>query len=186
MERMVNAATSDSDAAKNAKQRYPLGTPVCERFAFGWYTGEVTGFEDGMYEVTCAALAEREVAAAPRSPAAGGGSKEQDRRGKAAFGPVRFHRRRGGGRSDSIAAAEEGGHTSGHAGAGVTQEPPPRTRSTPLPSSHRPAVSADQPASQSTSGSIRTRTIFTPESLQRVSDRAGRRDARGAAPGPSG
>ena len=99
MERMVNAATSDSDAAKNAKQRYPLGTPVCERFAFGWYTGEVTGFEDGMYEVTCAALAEREVAAAPRSPAAGGGSKEQDRRGKAAFGPVRFHRRRGGGRS---------------------------------------------------------------------------------------
>ena len=54
MEQMVTAATdhSDSDAVKDAKQRYPLGTSVYEKFAFGWYKGEVTGFEDGVYEVT--------------------------------------------------------------------------------------------------------------------------------------
>ena len=54
MKQMVTAAQehSGSAAVKNAKQRYPLGTPVYEKFAFGWYDGTVTGFEDGKYEVT--------------------------------------------------------------------------------------------------------------------------------------
>jgi len=54
MQQMVTAAQdhSGSAAVKNAKQRYPLGTPVYEKFASGWYTGQVTGFEDGKYEVT--------------------------------------------------------------------------------------------------------------------------------------
>lgn len=54
IKQMVTAAQehSESDAVMNAKQRYPLGTPVYEKFATGWYHGKVTGFEDGMYEVT--------------------------------------------------------------------------------------------------------------------------------------
>ena len=54
MQQMVTAAQdhSGSAAVKNAKQRYPLGTPVYEKFASGWYTGKVTDFEDGKYEVT--------------------------------------------------------------------------------------------------------------------------------------